>query len=267
MLSINKKMLFYISILTTFTVMFAVNTLTPYIADDYTYATSNSLYDVFNNEYWQYMNWGGRSIAHINARIFLMMPKIVFNVINSFIYVLLTVLVYFFAKLKVKEDFSVVTYIFVSACLWLYLPDFGQTVLWLTGSCNYLWGTVFVLLFLCPYRLYFSGETVFKGKWIPLIIMFFIGVFAGWSNENTSGGCILLILLLSGYEIYNKMKIKSWMVSGFLGALIGFSFMVLAPGNALRSQELLKSKSRFAVMSSNISKSVYFIENSLMILM
>ena len=49
----------------------------------------------------QYMNWTGRSVVHIIARLFLLMPKIVFNFMNPLIYVLLTILIY---KISTKDN-------------------------------------------------------------------------------------------------------------------------------------------------------------------
>ena len=119
--------------------------------------------------------------------------------------------------------------------LWFILPVFGQTCLWLIGACNYLWTTVLILWFLWIYRKNKQDPSIIK-----LIGIFLLGVLAGWTNENTSAG--LLVILLSYIimsKIWNKKeKISKLRIVAFLGALIGFAFMILAPGNFTRATEV-----------------------------
>ena len=238
--SIKKQPMYVYAICITFVPMLLLNILTPFSADDYSYSVQqNNLWDVFLNEYHQYMTWTGRSVAHINVRIFLLMPKMIFNIVNAIIYTLLTVLIYCYASgSKIKKNFNL-------------------TVLWLTGSCNYLWGTVIILLFLFPYRMSVPGDKdVFKGKYLPLVGMFFAGILAGWCNENTSGGCVLLVLIFLAYAIIKKRKINGWMISGLLGNIIGLLIMIGAPGNAIRAKEFGYNKSREV---AKLFQYVYFV--------
>ncbi|MEO2652537.1 DUF6056 family protein, partial [Enterococcus mundtii] len=94
----HKKMIVIVSV---YVVMVILNFLTPLIADDieYMYKTT-SFSTILHDEYMQYMNWTGRSVVHIIARLFLLMPKIVFNFMNPLIYVLLTILIY---KISTKD--------------------------------------------------------------------------------------------------------------------------------------------------------------------
>ncbi|HFZ4940060.1 TPA: DUF6056 family protein, partial [Enterococcus faecalis] len=66
--------------------------------------------------------------------------------------------------------------------------------------------------------------------------MFFLGIVAGWCNENTSAG---IILIASGYmlvyKFVNRAKIEKWMKTGVLGLTIGFIIMMSSPGNKIRS--------------------------------
>lgn len=60
-------------------------------------------------------------------------------------------------------------------------------MLWMAGSCNYLWTAVFLLLFLIPYvRHYFIEGVVSYQKWM-VPAMAALGFLAGNSNENTIG--------------------------------------------------------------------------------
>lgn len=65
--------------------------------------------------------------------------------------------------------------------------------------------------------------------------MAILGVAAGWCNENTSGGAVLIILGYI-YITYRKKKpLQLWMFSGLVGTIFGLFMMASAPGNAIRA--------------------------------
>ena len=115
-------------------------------------------------------------------------------------------------------------------------------MLWLIGSCNYLWGTTILLLFLLPFRLQFdsnkSSNSIFK-----IVYMFLFGILAGWTNENNAAALLTLIVLFACYRLFNKQKLQAWNYSGFIGALIGFLMMILSPGNRIRSSRFANNHS------------------------
>ena len=256
-----NKVLFFLLAGLVFIKMLVLNFLTPLIADDFTYAMSSSLIDALIDEYIQYMTWGGRSIVHFIARIFLLMPKGVFNAFNALIYTCLTLLIYKISNPKKKYNLSV--YLFICFSIWLFTITYGQTVLWLTGSCNYLWGTFIILSFLLPYNMYISGKLTLDRRNNKIIGMFFLGILAGWCNENTSGGAILAVALIFVFCIIFKKKITLWMMSGLIGCIAGFLFMILAPGNYVRSQDPAFDDNRhiIEVLSGRISIYNFTIQN------
>ena len=99
-IKISKKQQTIIILVSIFIMMLVLNLLTPLIADDYSYSLSldgtkiNSVMDVMNYQWWHYFNWGGRTIAHTLAQLFLLFPKIVFSIINPIIYISLIYLMY-----------------------------------------------------------------------------------------------------------------------------------------------------------------------------
>lgn len=259
----NKKILVLIS---AYVIMVVLNFLTPLIADDieYMYKTS-SFSSILHDEYTQYMTWTGRSVVHIIARLFLLMPKTVFNLVNPLIYVLLTLLIY---KMTTKDNttFYSFKYFLINVFLWLFVPAFGQTILWETGAANYLWGGIIVVSFLFLYHRYYEKEQELSfNPIVNSILLLILGILAGWCNENTSGGMILIVLGYL-YFYYQKNKpLRPWMFTGLLGAIFGLFMMVTAPGNAVRatyfarSQWSLPRKLYSGVFS--ITKTLY--ENSL----
>lgn len=259
----NRKILVLIS---AYVIMVVLNFLTPLIADDieYMYKTS-SFSSILHDEYTQYMTWTGRSVVHIIARLFLLMPKTVFNLVNPLIYVLLTLLIY---KMTTKDNttFYSFKYFLINVFLWLFVPAFGQTILWETGAANYLWGGIIVASFLFLYHRYYEKEQELSfNPIVNSILLLILGILAGWCNENTSGGMILIVLGYLYFYHQKKKPLRPWMFTGLLGAIFGLFMMVTAPGNAVRatyfarSQWSLPRKLYSGVFS--ITKTLY--ENSL----
>jgi hypothetical protein len=163
------------------------------------------------------------------------MPKAVFNVCNSLCFVYLVWMLYCHATGGRKKD-KPLLYALLALLVFLFAPLFGQTCLWETGSCNYLWTTSIVLTFLLPYRLQLEENPPAKKKnfWIWFLLL---GIIAGWTNENTGGALILMVLLILLQLRRNHQKISIWMFSGLMGSILGYAMLILAPGNKVRAQD------------------------------
>lgn len=123
--------------------------------------------------------------------------------------------------------------IFTFSVVWLCQP-IGSAVLWLSGSCNYLWTATFSLFFMYPFCKYYlkddnTGNQLKNTFYIPLL-----GLLSGWSNEVLSISIFSFIILFFSILKFEKRKIPSWAVAGFIGAFIGLLLLFLAPGNYLR---------------------------------
>lgn len=253
----RTKYLFILSVIVSAALIFVFNVLTPMMTDDLFYAKTvseaSSFWELIGQEYQQYLTWSGRSVSHLILRCFLKADKIVFNVANSLVFVWLTLLIYWNVEHKRKYDSGV--FILINLLVWIFGVVFRQTVLWETGACNYLWGAAIILSFVTLYRYGIMHAHQLKHPALWAILIPIPGILAGWCNENTSGGGILVVLLYLGYYLYgeygqiNGIKensnikegrklrgMKLWMITGVLGQLAGFMFMILAPGNALRAQ-------------------------------
>ncbi len=233
----NEKIIFWITVGCAFLAIALFNFLTPLMSDDYSYSVAvrsvHSLGDLLKNEYQQYMTWTGRSVNHLILKSFLLTDKWVFNVCNSLIFVALTLLIYY--NMEGRGRFNTPLYILINLFLWLFGVEFGETVLWETGACNYLWGTTNILGFVTLFKFACSRADKIKHSVLWGVLLFFTGVIAGWCNENTSGGGILLILIVLGSRFLQKQKVRPWMWSGLAGMLTGFCFMIAAPGNRARA--------------------------------
>ena len=248
--SIIKVICFFLILLLTFGMMYVLNSNTHFTSDDFRYnfmyesfmptdgvQRISSFSDIFKSMYNHYFMWGGRITAHTLVQFFLMFDKQFFNIINSIAFVGLALLIYFHSNNSKKLNIPLLLGIVLS--LWFFIPQFGLTVLWVSGAGNYLWCTIIILLFLLPYRKYIENIYSFKDNTLNLVLMFIIGVFAGLTNENTGGAMILLTMLFIGYYKIKNIKIPNWAISGFVSSCIGFGLLFFAPGNNARKEHLV----------------------------
>ena len=239
----------------TMVLMMILNGITPYLADDFTYMQNNGLVDIFYREYQQYMNWGGRSVAHILVRLMLCVPKWVFNIINSGVFVLFTWLIYRHITMDDQNDHPWL-YGLIITTVFLVVPYFGQTILWLTGSCNYLWTSTLILMMLYPLNRYLHGHTI-KHVWILITL----GLVAGWSNENSGGSAVMMIaLMLIIHYLMVDHHIKPYVMT-LIPAAIGLTIMVMAPGNYVRAAGIDVDTSLYGLIHRAVDYLNIYIKN------
>lgn len=231
-----RRICFFCLIAVSFLAILIYNVLTPAMTDDLTYqkivSQAGSFLDLVKQEQHQYMTWTGRSVNHMILRCFLSGGKGIFNVCSSAVFVALTLLMYYLLEHKKKYD--VFALLLINLFVWTFSVSFAQTVLWETGACNYLWGSTIILAYLSAFKYCKSRDYSGAVQTAPAVGLFLLGVVSGWCNENTSGGCILLTLIWIAFYVYENKKIRIWMITGVIGNLTGFLFMLLAPGNASR---------------------------------
>ncbi len=234
--------MFLLILLLSFAAVLIFNFLTPMLSDDYSYAMevrkASGIGDLIRQEYHQYMNWNGRSVVHFLLRVFLYLPRPVFKIANSMAFVVLSLLMYQLAKPDKRYD--VFTLLLLQMGLWLYAVDFSETILWEDGACNYLWGAVFILGFMNLQKKMLDTSTcAFKdGKVHSVLVaagIFLFGILAGWCNENTSGGCLLYLMLLLLVQKRSGQRISAGYYAGIAGNAIGLAIMVLSPGARIRA--------------------------------
>lgn len=218
--------------------------LTPFFRDDYTYRYSfatgeriTSLIDIFPSLYNHYFSMNGRLVTHFFAQLFLLIPRPVFNVVNTLAFLSLGLLVYANAYGTLRK-LELLPLSFVYFALFLVAPVFGQSFLWIVGSANYLWGIVCATAFFLPYRVALNSNELScsnKPKSILAAIgMLLLGIIGGWSNENNSIALLVMVLMVCIYFVLSKKQIKLWMVTGLFGNIIGFVLMFFAPAQTDR---------------------------------
>lgn len=241
----HRKIIFYAIICAAVLMVFVYNFLTPYLSDDYAYLNdvrkASSLWDIVKQQYDEYLSNSGRVVGQFNVRLSLSVSKQVFNVVNSGMFAALTLLIYH--NIRRKKKYDIFALLLIITFLWKFTVDFGQTMLWICGACNYLWGSVFILGFFTFYRYFLEHIDSIKHPAALAAGAFFFGVLAGWCNENTSGGGLLLVLLFAlnfwwKNKKAGKKAVYPFMVTGAAGMCCGILGMVSAPGVRNRSETM-----------------------------
>lgn len=234
-----RKKLFYAAVIINFIMTAIYEFLTPNMSDDIIYADqvaqANSFFDLFVQEYHHYLEHTGRNVAHIIFRIFLYIGnKGVFNVAAALVFVALSLLIY--ANIDSRKQYDLRVYLAIMALMWLFDPTISNSTFWEDGACNYLFTCTIIMAFLTAYR-----KSIKMGRGTDLkfaVLMFILGVLSGWCNENTSGGLILFTLIMLFSKWYEKRDFsgtRNWMITGFIGNLIGYGILLSSPGNFSRA--------------------------------
>lgn len=246
---INKRSSLFMFFAIIFIGVLLLNLIQPLFTDDWEYSFIHRLYscenkgnvsnerinsitDILNSQYLHYFEWGGRSVNHIIAQLLLYIGSPINKIINSLAFILLLLVLSLLSKKK-TSPLRVSTVLLILLLFFFTIPALGSTILWITGSANYLWGTLILLLFIIPYKNYVESESksINNQSYFKTIYLFFGGIIAGWTNENTVASVIFILVFFIYYLKKEKKKIHIWVYTGVIGLILGFSSMIFAPGN------------------------------------
>lgn len=216
---------------------FAAQRKVPFMTDDELYGTNlvteeplHSLGDVVESQVWHFFNWGGRCVTHGVLQLTLMSGELCADILNLLMILLLTYMV-----CVVIQRRDSLTFLMVHAMIYALNANLTMSMLWQSGTANYVYSSVWILLFMTPFlrSLQKPGcrTMPFAAYWLVPI-----GLMAGWSNENMGPVCFLLALGVIIYiKKWKKRKIEGWMLSGVFSSFLGSVLVVAAPGNFVRS--------------------------------
>ena len=228
----SEKKRIFIFYICCFLLLFLLNSFSPYVYDDlsyrYIWGTTErvkSVSDVIRSQMDHYVTWGGRSVAHTIGQLFLISDsKLLFNIMNSIIYLIHLCLIVKIGIRNRETRFSDHLYAFILT--WFGYAKWGEISLWLIGSCNYLWTTTFLLSFM---YLILSDDSEYS---FPRTLLFIIvGVLAGWTNENSAPAVLVFSVI---YLVLQKKRPSVQSAMGIAALTIGMIVMILAPGNFVR---------------------------------
>lgn len=212
-----------------------LNFFTPLSADDYCYmmivgqepAQIDTLGDVFTSISYHYMHSNGRSLVHALIQIFAgILGKAVFCIVNALMFVLFVQLI---RKLANIDGKSYLYTIILIAFIWLFIPAFAETILWLSGSVNYLWATTAALAFI--YLINNIEKLPNRYHLYPIYLL--IGVCCGWSHECCATALVGGVGL---YYLLNFKKFRGPIIPIFIGLCIGALILILSPGTMGRAE-------------------------------
>ena len=199
--------------------MFILNLLTPEFIDDYWYKykfVQDQLYttdpitsfrDVLISQYNHYFSVNGRVVVHIIVQVFTgLWGKSIFNVFNAAVF---AGFIYLLTRLVKKV--TALNLLFVFAVVLLLFPAFGQTMLWMTGSVNYLWSATAVCAFLL------AAEKLKDDTLRPKHVLYgFLCFFAGCTHEG------IAFPLAVSLAVYLLMMRKSIFGKAIFPLIVGF---------------------------------------------
>lgn len=228
-------------ILAIFGTVLLINCLTPMLADDFYYKMNlvfgenrkvTNISDVFTSAFNSYMGNSGRTLTFLLYNLFFSMDKMVFNVASSLAYMLVTYLLYLIIRGNRKN--SLTLYILVHLSLWVFSPEYGQDVFWMSGAINYLFPLIPIFSILYIYRRH-TYKPFVKDSMVKCAGLFILGLIAGWQFENSSIAVpVITLLYIIYYKKQKKASIPKWAISGFVGSLAGYTLLIAAPGNYCR---------------------------------
>ena len=245
-----KNLSFYLTQVILLIFMTIWNLLTPLYGDDLYFAKEN-IHSIIRNGINEYFTWNARIVGQSITRLLLMGHLKTASFLNAAAFLALSLLIFFlstnqrtymnpaknkrFASQVIKHPKSTLKYIIIIFMIFLFMPSFAQVVLWRAGSGNYLWTLMFNLLFI-----YIFTKNIFKThkfnfqSTITLILVSLLALAAGWSNENTGGGTLIVLLGYSTYYFLKYHKYSKRNILWLIIFIIGYLALLLAPGNKKR---------------------------------
>lgn len=221
------------ALLGVFAFMLALTAMTPMFADDYFYVLNlrtETLLTGFNDVLHSISAFrrmhNGRVAAHFFAQLFLWLPSYMFNIANAAMCTLLIYSMFRYTRTGGKRDAVLAFCAF--AMIWLLMPAFGHSFLWLTGACSYLWAISFITLFIYPFFSYYMDGGKSCGAMRHVLAMAF-AFFAGAYSENGSFSALAVTFCFLVLIYIKEGKLPLDLILRFLAACAGFLYLMLAP--------------------------------------
>lgn len=252
-----------ILILISAAVMYVTHRAVPFMMDDLWYSTMlsdetpiTSFADIITSQIWHYNNWGGRSMTHGILQITLLLGEHAADILNVVMTLLLSFVICVMARNRTLPAFWA-----AMAMLLGLNANFKMSMFRQAGAANYLYITVFILIFAwCYLRELPESGVLVPGKrtpeperkplgkdeavpapkhlWGITLWIIPLGILAGWSNENMGPAVWLLSLAVILLSVKEKRRLFPWMVLGNISCLAGSILVVAAPGNFVRSGQV-----------------------------
>ena len=178
-----------------------------------------SLLDLLHSHVNLYKHANGRTANLVAALFCALLGKGFFNVVNTLVFALLAHLL---SLLSTGRRSLLALAMFLVAIGTCY-PVPGETMLWLDGSCNYMWAITLSLL-LIRYLQVTNPARVGWGRGLLLVVA---SVVAGSFNEAISFGVFMGLCL---YCALSRDRLNARALLVLFGYLLGILVIALSPG-------------------------------------
>ncbi len=184
-----------------------------------------SLTDIYVSQYNHYYCMNGRVLVHSVVQFFCgLLGKPVFNVFNTLVY---CGFIYTLQRYATKS-FGSIFFLSVTLFFTALLPSYDQTFLWMTGSINYLWVVLLILVFLMVLEK--IQDQPFRRRHIAYLLF---GLLVGWTHE---GFTVPLAASLVVYAIWNRKTIgRSAALPLIVGFVVGAFICISSPASVERA--------------------------------
>lgn len=178
----------------------------------------DSLLDVLRS--WvEYYEYDARTANLISFTFNGILGKTVFNVFNTLVFGLMAHLISRWAT----HRNSVMALVMLFTYMVTAMPVPGETLLWVTGSFNYLWVFTASLLFIT----YLLKHRDPRPGWLQGIAVVVLSLLAGGINEGTTFGVFGGLVL---YFLFNRDKVDRAVALAMTGYLLGVLLLLTCPG-------------------------------------
>lgn len=235
-------------------VFLALNVLTTLKGDDIIYmfvsdsvplARVHTLADLVQSMHNHYFTTNGR-LANLIAQIFAsFLGKGVFNVVNTLVFAAFVALVSRFAFMGCRAVGASLTVLFVL----LFAPVPGETMLWMTGSCNYLWSMTASLAWMLAllHRPRHTSALADAG-------LAAVSLLVGSMNESVTATVLFGVIMYFAANRHHADR-TAWLLIAVYAA--GVAFVLASPGAWLRfdsGSDMPKDINALQMLTSRITR-------------
>lgn len=247
----NKKwtrILLYVYLIVMFMFIFLWSYKTPFYNDDLFFSSNHaSISSILASGVDDYFMSNGRFFGQTFTRIILSRGTIFSSVCTGIAFILLLIILLNLTNSIKGNSVYLDRLVITTVSVILFVPGFASVFIWRAGVGNYLMTAVIeMLLLLIVYK-----RTKRDNKLVAVVAAL-VGFVAGWGNENTSGGIILICLLLILKKYLVKDKVPMKLICGTLGLILGYIILIVAPGGKKRAQ-----LNDYAYLHQNVLKRLY----------
>ena len=166
----------------------------------------------------------GRFIPHFWIQLFDgIIGKSTFNFVNTLVFLFFLHFTTITANSANKRNNYFILSITIAILIFL-LPEFRLAMLWMSGACNYLWSSLFLLIF------HYLITHEYKNQ-LAYPFLFIYGIISGWTHEGLVIGLGVAFFI---YFLIHKQQIKQSRIILLAGFYLGAVFLITSPGSISR---------------------------------